>query len=146
MKTYLVLPLLALASASACSTTSTAAAPVASSPDSASAPLQAKDPLDHGRELTAQFYSGETGAIWSLMNERMRAALGGEQNLAAFRQQVDGQLGAETKILDEKVTASPPYQVYRRTASFEKVGQPVVVQWTLDTDGTIAGFFIQPAQ
>ena len=101
--------------------------------------------MDRGRELTALFYKGETGQIWSRMTPEMQNMLGSEEKLAAFRQQVDGQLGAETKVIDETTTASAPYQIYLRTASFSKFGKPVAIQWTLDANGQVAGFFVKPA-
>lgn len=99
-----------------------------------------------GRELTSQFYAGEMGPVWSRMNQEMRKGLGSEANLAAFRKQVEGQLGSETEVQDEKVIASPPYQVYLRTVSFSKFDKPIEVQWALDAEGNIAGFFIKPKQ
>lgn len=99
-----------------------------------------------GRELTSQFYAGEISAVWSRMNQEMRNGLGSEANLAAFRQRVEGQLGSETAVQDEKVTSMPPYQVYLRTVSFSKFDQPIQVQWALDAEGNIAGFFIKPKQ
>lgn len=99
-----------------------------------------------GRELTSQFYAGEIAAVWSRMNQDMRKGLGSEANLASFRKQVEGQLGSETVVQDEQVIASPPYQVYLRTVSFSKFDQPIQVQWALDAEGNVAGFFIKPKQ
>lgn len=99
-----------------------------------------------GRELTSQFYTGEIAAVWSRMNEQMRTALGNEANLAAFRKQLEEQLGSETEVQDEQVTSTPPYQVYLRTVSFSKFEQPIAVQWALDAEGNVAGFFIKPKQ
>jgi hypothetical protein len=102
--------------------------------------------MEAGRKLTSTFYSGDTASVWSMMTPEMRSALGSEQNFAGFRQKVEGDLGTETKVLDEKVTAQPPYQIYLRTVSFSKVPNPVFVQWALDASGNVAGFFIRPAK
>ncbi len=146
MRNHFLLVALALGAVSACKTTSTEATPVAASTETASSAAQAIDPLEEGRKLTAQFYAGEIAPIWARMNERMQSGLGSEQNLATFRQQVEAQLGTETAVNDEQVTAAPPYQVYVRTASFSKFAQPVAVQWAFEEDGRIAGFFVTPAQ
>lgn len=142
MRTYYLLFAILLGAASACSTTKTGTPPASSQSEEEST----VDPLERGRELTAEFYAGETDSLWSQMSEQMRAAFQNKENLVAFRQQVEEQLGDETEVLNEEVAPAPPYQVYVRTASFEKGEGPVVVQWTIEADGTVAGFFIRPAQ
>jgi hypothetical protein len=141
-----VIPLLALFSSfTACGTTSPAQAPTPTATLAAAPPV---DPviLERGRTLTSQFYKGETTTIWTKMSGEMKDALSTEANLQSFRQQVDGQLGAETKVIDEKTTAEGPFQVYLRTASFSKVSMPVRVQWAMTPNGEIAGFFVRPAE
>ncbi len=146
MKTNLFLLVVLLGASVGCSTTKADSAPASTSAETASASQQPLDPQALGRELTAQFYAGETAAIWSRMTEKMQSALGSEANLATFRRQVEAQLGTETAVLDETVSEAPPYQVYLRTASFSNFDKPVAVQWALDDAGNVAGFFVKPAQ
>lgn len=146
MNRFLTLALI-LGATSACQTTSSGGpAPLAQPTAEAAPAAEPGSPLEMGRELTSQFYAGEMGPVWSRMNQEMRNGLGSEANLAAFRKQVEGQLGSETEVQDEKVIASPPYQVYLRTVSFSKFDKPIEVQWALDAEGNIAGFFIKPKQ
>jgi len=144
MKTFITSLMLSVVAISGCKTESSEATATTTSKEIASPPPSTAV-MDRGRELTALFYKGETGQIWSRMTPEMQNMLGSEEKLAAFRQQVDGQLGAETKVIDEKTTASAPYQIYLRTASFSKFGKPVAIQWTLDANGQVAGFFVKPA-
>ncbi len=117
---------------------------------SAQAPQPESEPgsdpaaLEPGRAATERFFAGETAALWSAMNEEMRSALGSEQALAAFRTQVGAQLGEEREILSEDVSDAGGYATYRRMARFEKVEAPVVVQFSFDAAGKIAGFFVRP--
>ena len=89
-----------------------------------------------------------TGLTHARLRERfapeMQAAMSADA-LQTFRKQVDEQLGGETGVVDEKVTPTGPYQVYTRTASFAKFPGKVVVQWTLDGEGKVGGFFVRPA-
>jgi hypothetical protein len=101
-------------------------------------------PLERGRALTARFYERKTAELWPQLGPRMQEVLGSEQKFASVRQQVDTELGDETKVIDETVSDTPPYRVYVRTASFSKTEQPVVVQWAFDEGGKVAGFIIQP--
>jgi hypothetical protein len=79
------------------------------------------------------------------MSEEMKGALGTEQNLAAFRAQVQSQLGVETTLVDESTAAAGELQVYVRKATFSTAGTPVKVQWVFNPKGQIAGFRVQPA-
>jgi len=123
------------AASAAASTSATADATPAAGPVS---------PLERGRALTARFYERKTAELWPQLGAKMQEALESEQKFASFRQQVDAQLGDETKVIDETVSDTPPYRVYIRTASFSKTAQPVVVQWAFDEGGKVAGFVIQP--
>ena len=143
MKKHFILLAVAVGAMSACTTTSSDAPAIALPTAEMAMP---ENPLELGRELTNWFYSGEMAPIWSKMDDRMRGAMGSEQNLDAFRQQVEAQLGTETNVVDEQMTAAPPYQVYVRTASFSNYDQPITVQWTFDESGKVSGFFVKPAQ
>lgn len=150
MKNSVILVFLVAAVVPACKTMSSqsgaseSAAPAAAP----SAPItpNTTSVIERGRELTSLFYKGETSQIWPRMTPEMKSALRSEQNLSVFRQQVESQLGTETGVIDEKTAASPPYQVYLRKVSFSKFDKPVNVQWALDEEGNIAGFFVKPAE
>jgi murein DD-endopeptidase MepM/ murein hydrolase activator NlpD len=103
-----------------------------------------EDPLAAGRQATERFYAGEVAELWGAMTEEMHAGLGGEPALAAFRAQVAAQLGDETQVLSEDVSEAGGYMTYRRIARFEKSPAPVVVQFSFDGEGRIAGFYVRP--
>jgi hypothetical protein len=102
--------------------------------------------LVEGRELTSLFYKGETASIWARMTDEMKQGLRNEEALTAVKGQVADQLGAETKVVDEKILSSQGYRVYMRTASFSKWAKPMNITWTLDSQNRIAGFFIKPLE
>ena len=104
------------------------------------------DPRKVGAELTSMFYEGRIDAVWGRMDERMRAALGSKEALAAFRVQVAEQLGDESTVVEETLGSEQGYHLYLRRARFEKYGGVVVVQWALAADGTVAGFYIRPEE
>jgi hypothetical protein len=142
------LVLIAIAAWAGCSSTSTQSKPPETAATSAVAEPTAEarphSPLERGRALTARFYERKTAELWPQLGAQMQGVLGSEQKFAAFRQQVDTDLGEETKVIDETVSDTPPYRVYIRTASFSKTEQPVVVQWAFDDAGEVAGFIVQP--
>jgi hypothetical protein len=114
-------------------------------PPAGAADAQSKA-LAWGRELTSLFYKGDTAPIWARMTDEMKKGLKGEDTLGSLKQQMDAQLGSESKIVDEKVIQSGGYQVYLRTAAFPKWEKPINVIWSLDSDGRIAGFFIKAVE
>lgn len=137
-----ILPLLVLlGAASACQTT-----PSSGTTAAVAALVEPGDPLEVGRELTSQFYAGEIAWIWSRMNDEMQKGMTSASTFALVQKQVGDQLGSESEVLDETVVSQPPYQLYRRTISFSKFDQPLVMQWALDAEGKVAGFFIRPPE
>lgn len=106
----------------------------------------APDPLETGRQYTSWFYAGETAQLWERFTPEMKRAIGTAEGLGQFREQVRSQGGEETQVISEKVTPSPPFQIYSRTVRMSKAPVPIVVQWTLDASGNVAGFFIRPVQ
>jgi murein DD-endopeptidase MepM/ murein hydrolase activator NlpD len=116
--------------------------------DSASGDDAGTATLETGRRLTATFYSGDVRPLWERMTPEMRDAAGGSvAELRKFRQKVDELAGVELEVLDEEVLRDRGLDVYRRVALFEKsAGQPMVVQWGLDSARAIADFFIRPAE
>jgi murein DD-endopeptidase MepM/ murein hydrolase activator NlpD len=113
---------------------------------SAHAQADSSAALALGRRLTAQFYADSLDPIWGVMTAEMRQALGTQAGLQAFRQQVNDQIGAETRVVKEQVIDTLGVTLYARTASFAKSASLFLVQWTLTPGGGISGFFIRPAQ
>lgn len=101
--------------------------------------------IERGRDHTAMFYAGETAALWERFGPELRATIGDEAGLRAFRADLETELGAEAQLLDEHASRLLRYAVYTRTVRFEKADEPFQVQWGFDDDGTVAGFSILPA-
>ena len=101
-------------------------------------------PMDIGQRHTESFYSNDIDGLWDQMNAEMQGALGSVEQLRQFRQQVGMSLGDETAIISETVSEMLGYQVYTRLARFEFAPMPIMVTFSFESDGTIAGFFIQP--
>lgn len=119
-------------------------------PDAATAAAEesemppATSALEQGRALTARFYARKTEELWPQLTPQLQSSFGSVDKFAAFRAQLDGEIGSETKVLDESISNAPPYRIYLRTAAFSKAEQPVIVQWALASDGKVAGFFVKP--
>ncbi len=124
-----------------------AASPAPAAPSDGGSPDRPEDQaLAWGRELTSLFYNGTTAPIWARMTDEMKKGLKSEETLATLKQQMEAQLGSESKVVDEKVIRSGGYQVYLRTAAFPKWDKPINIIWSLDSEGHVAGFFIKPAE
>ncbi|WP_421952384.1 peptidoglycan DD-metalloendopeptidase family protein [Pelagibacterium sp.] len=100
--------------------------------------------LDMGRERTEAFISGDLEPIWDEMTPQMQEGLGSLDDFSAFHQQIATELGEETAILDEEATTEGEFSVYTRIGEWSLIDSPIVMEWSFDTDGMIAGFFIQP--
>lgn len=101
--------------------------------------------LERGRATAEAFLAGETAVVWARMTPQMQSALGSEQGLREFREQLERDMGTEADVLSEDVVQGPDgVQLYVRTS-----------RWNTDTDmrlqvafepqgGLISGFVVQP--
>ncbi|HEX8903848.1 MAG TPA: M23 family metallopeptidase, partial [Longimicrobiaceae bacterium] len=66
--------------------------------------------------------------------------------LAAFRGQFAGQVGAETEVANESARRENGVTMYERVSRFEKAQIPFRITVATDSAGMIAGFVIRPEQ
>jgi murein DD-endopeptidase MepM/ murein hydrolase activator NlpD len=112
---------------------------------SGSADQRARATIESGRELTQRFYAGELAPLWHSMTDALRDALGGRDELTAFRARVLDELGTEQQLLEERQSEQGGIDVYRRLARFSNDRRPVSITFSLDERGKIAGFRVEPA-
>ena len=106
----------------------------------------AEDPaMAAGRQLSRLFLAGDIDALWPRLTPQMQGALKGKEAFAKFREQVGAQLGTEDKVLSEDTHAMQGMQVYVRTARWTGTAAPIVLQWAVDAEGKVAGFYVRPA-
>lgn len=99
-----------------------------------------------GRKYTAALYANNTAVLWPDMTSQMQAALKDQASLAAFNDKARQQLGKEVKLIEEVVLPNQDYLIYTRLTEFDKVQPRIVVQFTFDQQGKIAGFFVTAEQ
>ncbi len=112
----------------------------------ATATVAQEGPLERGRELTEAFLAQDLEQVFQSLGPALQASFGSAEGLAGFRQQVEGDLGAEGEVIDERVRAELyGLSSYLRTSRFSGVEQPILTQWTLAPDGTAVLLLIVPA-
>jgi len=126
-------------------TVATAATPAAPAPVAAATPSADDAALAEGRRWTTAFYDGQTEPMWDRCSDDLRKVLGSKEKLDAFRASVLGQLGAESKVLDERIERRGVDSVYVRTAQFDRGPGPVRVAFQFDAEHRIVLFLIRPA-
>jgi murein DD-endopeptidase MepM/ murein hydrolase activator NlpD len=110
------------------------------------AAAQEAQTLQRGRELTRLFYDEGLGTLWERFAAPMQDLFGSLQGLKRFREQVGLQFGREVSLVSERVDFVGTTAVYERTARFEKPSAPILLQWSLARDGTVAGFLVTPVK
>ncbi len=100
-----------------------------------------------GRQYTDWFYQKEFSQLWEVMGPQMRQALGGSESiLPTVWSQVNSQVGQETEVVEEEVTQAQGLWVYLRRARYSGFLGIILVQFAMDENGTVGGFFVRPAQ
>src|SRR5688572_24953763 len=74
--------------------------------------------LTLGRACANDFYTGKTAALWARMSADMRKAIGDEQGLVNFQQNVGQTFGSETDVVNETSKLSNGNRIYVRTSRF----------------------------
>jgi murein DD-endopeptidase MepM/ murein hydrolase activator NlpD len=110
----------------------------------AAAHAQPDSAVTWGRRYTDWFFADHLRDVFARFTPAMRQALDSAK-LAASREQIRTQLGGKQYVITEAESRRAPYTIYDQLIEVEKITQPVVVRWTLDTAGDIAGFFVRPA-
>lgn len=102
--------------------------------------------LTLGRRLSADFWAGRIDAVWAQMSGRMQEALGGSPaGLASAREKILAMSGGSGQLLGEEVEHVQGMRVYLRTFQGPNAEKPLRERWVIQDDGTVAGFFLQPA-
>jgi hypothetical protein len=102
--------------------------------------------LKLGRKYTAALYANDTASLWPAMTDRMKESMKDEATLSDFNGRARNQLGKEVKLIKEVVLPNQDYLIYTRLTEFDKVQPRIVVQFTFDSAGSIAGFFVTAEQ
>ena len=97
-------------------------------------------------EYLTDIYADQTSALWKNMTAEMQSALKSEVDFANTSRQINAQLGKEISVDTERTMPAPHAQVYTRLARFSAVPIAVVVMFSFDDSGKIAGLYFRPAQ
>src|SRR5437867_3252284 len=81
---------------------------------------KAGSPIEQGRLYTTWLYGNQYDKLWNRFSPEMRQTFGSVTDLANFASRAVTRLGVENGTVDERVQTAEPFQVYTRTASFNK--------------------------
>lgn len=106
--------------------------------------VAAADPMADGRARSQAFLDGDIGSIWSQMDAQMQGALGSADALKQLLSALRRDFGEEKEVVSEEIAEQDDYTIYLRTSQWSKAATPLMMQWTFDAEGRIAGFFVRP--
>jgi hypothetical protein len=102
------------------------------------------NPLQQGRLYTAWLYGSQYQKLWDRFSPDMRQTFGSVADLASFAGRAITRLGAEQRVVDERVDVSQPFPVYSRAASFDKSHHRMLIEWSLAKNGDVTGLVVRP--
>lgn len=126
-----------------------AATPATPAPVAATARLSDDETVRLGREAVAFLFAGDIDGLWPRLDAQVQTQAQSAANFSQLTQQIFGQIGAETSLVEEEVVApeqQPGLTVYRRRGHYAQIGQDANLLVAFNADGTIAGINISPAQ
>ncbi len=100
--------------------------------------------LRRGRACCESFLAGDLDPLWDVLDEPLRASLGGREGLTRFREQCRRQLGEAVALLDEHAEAGERGATYVRRMRFEKAPK-VEIFLAFGPDRRVGGFLVRPA-
>jgi Peptidase family M23 len=117
----------------------------------AAGPLSAQQADSMGmaraRQYAAWLYGGQVDSLFARFSPEMRGVIPTVEAMRAMNAQIQGQVGAETEVLGERIVDPPPapgMTVYVRSARFEKAPMVLDLIVAVDSAGTIHGINLQP--
>ena len=96
-----------------------------------------------GRLYTEWFYSDLGDSVIAHASAQVRERITAAQ-LSELLGQLSAQVGTEQEVLSERIAPRDSLSGYLREVRFERLEEPLVLAWTLDSKGVIYGFFIRP--
>lgn len=102
-----------------------------------------------GRQYTQWVHEGRADTLWALFSPRMREAIPTVDAMRAMQQQIEGQLGAETEVVSERIldpSPAPGLEVYVRSSRFTNAPMVLDLVIALDSAGMIHGLTLRPQQ
>jgi hypothetical protein len=100
--------------------------------------------LQQGRLYTAWLYGSQYEKLWDRFSPDMRQTFGSVADLASFAGRAVTRLGAEKRVVDERVDVTQPFPVYSRAASFDKSRHRMLIEWSLSKNGDVTGLVVRP--
>jgi len=112
----------------------------------APSPAAAMNPADFAmvREYTELFYAGNLDVLHEKFSEEMREVLSMTQ-FVDLHAHMRENYGEETTVIAEDTQTKGDYRGFVRWARFDKTDEIIEVQWILNPDDVIAGFYLRPA-
>src|SRR5690348_4176107 len=118
---------------------------LASPVHAATATLDSTAALGRARDLRGAYSLMNADVLWRSFDERMKGAMGGDrEKFAGVLAQIFDQTGRAFDCPSENVTRAQGLWVVTSRCQFEKSPTPLVVEFSFDDDGQVAGFWIKP--
>lgn len=105
--------------------------------------------LETGRRYTQWLYAGEADSLFARFSPDMRQAIPTVDAFRAMNRQIQGQTGAETEVVGERILDPPPVPgliAYVRSARFATAPMVLDLIIVVDSAGTVHGLNIRPQQ
>jgi len=100
--------------------------------------------LEQGRLYTSWLYGSQYQKLWDRFSPEMRESFGSVADLASFAGHAVTRLGPERHAIDERVDDVAPFRIYKRTAAFDTSRRPMLIEWSLASDGAVTGLVVRP--
>lgn len=101
---------------------------------------------ERARRYTGWLLAANVDSLWPVLSPGMRELANGRDGLVAFAKSIQEDAGRPTAVLTEFVVPVGPYQQYTERAQFDRAATVMVIQWSLDSNGTVAGALVRPEQ
>jgi hypothetical protein len=92
---------------------------------------------------TQWLYDGKFDLLWDNCSDTFKLTYGSSDYFAMMQQFIMSEYGKETQVRNERVISIDTSRLYQRSASFEKIGDPVAIEWLLDSSFNILFFNVR---
>ncbi len=110
----------------------------------AESPVDSAATMAKARALVPHVGRAESGPLWTVFDDAMRAAMGDSVRFDAMLTAMLVETGALEGVLEERVDRERTMWVYRARCRFAKSEEPLVLLVAFAPDGRVSGLAVQP--
>lgn len=120
------------------------AEPATGAPEATAAARLPADSMELGEKYIDWILDYRADSLWARFGPEMRETFGSVGDFLDGMAEIHGRVGEQKQVISRRFWMRNGKPQYWHTATFDKIGEPVVFRVVIEPDGTISGLGFNP--